>query len=690
MTENRSNSNPLLGDWTAPFALPPFDRIAPEHFLAAFAAALSQHRTEIEAIAAEPALPTFDNTLGAMERSGRPLDRVASVFFNLAGADTNDALQAIEREITPQLARHSDWITMHVALFARIDAVHADRDRATLTAEERRVLELTHRNFLRAGAKLDGTAKAKLATINERLAGLGTQFGQNVLADEKAYALVLDSEEQLAGLPEFVRASLAQTAADRGAPGKHMVSLSRSVIEPFLQFADRRDLRQTAYGAWSARGESGGTSDNAALIAETVRLRAEKAARLGFKTYADWKIDDQMAKTPGAARKLLEDVWPRARARAISECGKLQSLARSLGQNEPIAACDWRYYAEKVRKAEHDVDEAAIKPYFVLDRIIDAAFYVAGRLFGLTFAPVSGLPLYHADVRAYEVRDASGRHVGLFLGDYFARPSKRSGAWMSEYRGQHKLDGDIRPIVVNVMSFAKPAPGEPALLSQDDAHTLFHEFGHALHGLLSDVTYPSIAGTNVARDFVELPSQLFEHWLLRPEVLKRFAIHAGTGEPMSDTLIAKLRAARTFNQGFLTVEFVSSALYDLDVHTAPAATPVDTANAEAATRQRIGAPQEIDLRHRPPHFQHIFAGDGYSAGYYSYLWSEVLDADAFRAFTEAGDVFDPRIGAELKKFIYSAGGSQDPADLYKAFRGRLPEIDGLLEKRGLTGEPATE
>ena len=551
------------------------------------------------------------------------------------------------------------------------------------TPKQLRVLDRHHTNFVRAGAHLDGDDKKRLAAINERLATLGTLFGQNVLADEKAYMLVLDGEADLAGLPESLRAAAAQTAADRGVPGKHGITLSRSSIEPFLQFSARRDLREKAFEAWTRRGENGGATDNRPLMGETVALRAERARLLGYESYADFRLADTMAKTPDAASDLLEGVWAAGRKRAAVEAGDLQALIAEEGGNFALAPSDWRYYAERMRKRRFDFDGGELKPYLQLEKMIEAAFDTASRLFGLSFTELHDVAVYHPDVRAWQVSDSEGKPVGLFLGDYYARPSKRSGAWMSALRDQQRLNGDVKPIVVNVMSFSKPAAGEPALLSFDDARTLFHEFGHALHGLLSDVTYPSIAGTNVARDFVELPSQLFEHWLERPEILRRFALHAKTGEPMPEALLEKVLAARTFNQGFATVEYTSSALVDMALHRAPVSGDVDVVAFERATLDKIGMPEAIVMRHRTPHFQHIFSGEGYAAGYYSYLWSEVLDADAFDAFEETGDVFDPATAKRLREFIYSAGNLRDPAAAYAAFRGRAPDPTALLRKRGL-------
>ena len=675
--------NPLLQSWTAPFEAPPFTDLRPEHYRPAFDAALAEHRGEIDAIAADPAPPSFDNTIAAMERTGQTLRRVSAVFFNLCGTDGNDATEAVEREIAPVLARHRMAILLNEALFRRVDELHRRREALALSSEQRRVLERHHIGFRRAGAALDAASKRRLAEIIERLASLGTAFRQAVLADEKAFMLVLDGEADLAGLPEFLRAAAQQAADERGHPGKHVITLSRSSIEPFLQFSARRDLREKAFKAWIARGENGGASDTTAIIGEMLRLRGERARLLGFPSFAHFRLDDSMAKTPEAASDLLATVWTPARRRALAERDALQALIDAEDGKFALAPWDWRYYAEKLRKARYDLDAAEIKPYLQLDRIVDAAFETARRLFGLTFHPRDDVPLYHPDVRAWEVRDRDGRHTGLFLGDYFARPSKRSGAWMSQFRSQEKLAGDIRPIVVNVMNFAKGPPGEASLLSMDDARTLFHEFGHALHGLLSDVTYPSIAGTKVATDFVELPSQLYEHWFERPEILNRFAVHYRTGEPMPDALMRRVIASRNFNQGFATVEYVASALVDLDMHLLPSADNLDVKGFEQETLAKFGMPAEITMRHRPAHFTHVFSGDGYAAGYYSYLWSEVLDADAFTAFTETGDVFDPDTARRLREFIYSAGYLRDPAEAYVGFRGRLPTTEALLKKRAL-------
>ncbi len=673
------DANPLLKPWTDPFDTPPLDRIEPAHFPPAFDRAMAEQMAEIERVAQSDQPATFENVIAAMERSGRLLRRVSAVFFNLTGAHTNDALQAIERDMAPRLARHRSAILMNARLFDRVKAVYERRDKLGLAPEPMQVLSRYHTMFVRAGAGLDEGAKNRLAAITERLAALGTAFSQNLLADEQAYALVLEDEQDLAGLPDFVREAAARAALERGLQGKHAITLARSSIEPFLQFSERRDLRERAFRAWTARGDTDGATDNKAIIAETVALRAERARLLGFANFAAYKLDDSMAKTPDAAADLLHRVWEPARKRALRERDALQARVSEEGRNFRVAPWDWRHYAEKVRKAEFVLDESAIKPYLQLDKMIEAAFDVARRLFGLDFHERADVPAYHPEVRVWEAT-RSGRHVGVFMGDYFARPSKRSGAWCSGFRGQEKLDGEVRPIVVNVMNFSK---GDPALLSFDDARTLFHEFGHALHALLSDVTYAMIAGTNVARDFVELPSQLYEHWLEQPEVLSRFAVHHKTGEPLPDHLLNRLRAARNFNQGFATVEYVASALVDLDLHALRSADNLDIRAFERAALERIGMPDEIVMRHRTPHFAHVFSGEAYSAGYYSYMWSEVMDADAFRAFEETGDVFDADTAKRLHDFIYSAGYSQDPDEAYRAFRGRMPAVDALLEKRGL-------
>lgn len=679
-------TNPLLQPWTTPFELPPFGAIQAEHFAPAFEEGLAQHNAEIDAIAATTDTPTFANTLDAMALAGKVLSRVSGVFYNLASADTNEALQKIERDFAPRFAAHYSAIYMRPDLFARVSALHAQRGALTLSDEQRRVLERSYMGFVRAGAALNGNDKARMVQIAQRLATLGTQFSQNVLKDESSWEMVLSAGD-LAGLPEPVRAAAAQAGRDRGHDGKFVITLLRSSIEPFLQYAARRDLRENAFKAWTMRGQNGGATDNTAIVKEMLQLRAERAQLLGYKNFAEFKLDDTMAKTPQAVRELLENVWRKGAARADRERADLETFAKAAGDDLKIEPWDWRFYAEKVRQQKHALDEAEIKSFLPLDGMINAAFDTASKLFGLQFRERPDLPAYHPDVRVWEVSDRNGALTGIFYGDYFARPSKRSGAWMSAFRTQEKLAENIRPVIVNVMNFAKAAPGEQALLSYDDARTLFHEFGHGLHGLLSDVMYPSLAGTNVSRDFVELPSQLYEHWFSQEQVLSRFARNKA-GEAMPQALIEKILGARTFNQGFATVEYCASALVDLEFHELENAHNIDPIAFEMDVLNRIGMPQGMVMRHRTPHFTHVFSGDGYSAGYYSYLWSEVLDADAFDAFEETGDIFNAGVADRLKTYIYSAGNRQDAGAAYTAFRGRLPSIEPLLRKRGFSTDAA--
>jgi peptidyl-dipeptidase Dcp len=671
-------ANPFFEIWETPFGVPPFAAIRPEHFRPAYDRAFAEHAREISAIAQNAEAPSFSNTILALEKSGRVLSRIDLVFFNLASSDTNDELQAIERDLAPLHARHWNAIHLNADLFRRIDDVFARRGALNLDAEEIRVLERYHLDFLRAGANLKGADREHYAKIGERLAELGTSFGQNVLADEQEFVLPL-AEDDLEGLPDFARDAAASLAKERKADALYIVTTSRSSAEPFLQFSARRDLREQVLKALETRGNRSNSHDNKNLIAELVKLRADKARLLGYATFADYRLDDTMARTPDNARILLDQVWTAARNRALEERDNLQAAAAEDGGNFKLAAWDWRYYAEKLRKERYDFDEAELIPYLQLDRMIEAAFYTAHRLFGLDFHERKDIPLYHPDVRVWEVKRDS-HHVGLFYGDYFARPSKRGGAWMSSFRDQENFDGRITPIIINTCNFPK---SEPALLSFDDARTLFHEFGHALHGLLSNVRFPRLAGTNVARDFVELPSQIFEHWLEEPAVLGKFAIHVETGKPIPRALVEKLIAARNFNQGFETVQFLGSALLDLDVHALENSGEIDIAAFEKQFMNRIGMPAEIGMRHRPGHFLHIFDGDGYAAGYYSYMWAEVLDADGFRAFKEAGSAFDAATAKRLHDYIYSAGGTRDFGEAYRLFRGRDPEIDALLEGRGL-------
>ncbi|MXP65033.1 M3 family peptidase [Roseomonas sp. M0104] len=639
--------NPLLAPWTTPFGLPPFDAIRPEHFPPAFEQAMRAHLDEIAAIGAHPAAPSFANTI-----------------------------EALDRDWSPRLAQHGMRVALDPAIFARVDALHAQRDALDLAEDQRRLLERTHLGFIRSGAALDAAGKARMAAITERLAVLHTAFGQNVLHDEKAWHLPL-AETELDGLPDFLRAGAAEAAAERGLSG-YAITLSRSLIEPFLTFSARRDLRQAAHAAWVARGTHPGAHDNRPLIPEILALRRERAKLLGYPGFAEFRLADSMAGSVEAAEGLLAEVWEPARRKAAAERDRLLEMARAEGLEGPLQPWDWRYYAEKVRRADYDLDETALKQYLVLENVQQAAFDTASRLFGLSFVPRPDLPAYHPDVRIYEVRDAEG-HVGLFLADPFARPDKRSGAWMSSYRDQEAMDEPVSPIVVNNNNFARSTP---TLLSFDDAETLFHEFGHALHGLLSRVRYPAQSGTSVRRDFVELPSQIYEHWIALPETLRRYARHHETGAPIPERMIERLLAARNFNQGFASVEYTGSALIDMALQRHPAPEGLDIEAFERDFLARTGMPPEVGPRHRPAHFQHLFAGGGYAAGYYSYLWSEVLDADGFEAFEAAGDAFDPAIAARLRQLL-GAGDTRDPMQLYIAFRGRPPSTAALLRNRGL-------
>lgn len=679
-------ANPLLSAWQTPFETPPFDGIVPEHFLPAFDKAFADHSAEIEAIKNDPAEPTFDNTIAALERSGKLLSKVSAVFYDLVGAHSSPELLKIDSEVALRQARHWNPITMDAALFARVAKLRDKAATLNLTPEQARLLERSWTNFHRAGAGLDEAAKKRMAEINEQLAQQSTTFSHHLLADEQDWLMEL-GEDDLAGLPDSFVAAAKAAAEDRGMPGKMVVTLSRSSAEPFLKDSSRRDLREKVFKAFTARGDNGNANDNSATILDVLRLREERAKLLGYPTFAAYRLEDSMAKTPAAVRGLLERVWKPARARAMADRDALQALIAEEGGNFALAAWDWRHYAEKLRQRRANFDDAAIKPYLALDNMIDAAFDVAHRLFGLTFNERKDIPVWHPDVRVWEVKDAKGKHKALFYGDYFARPSKRSGAWMTSLRDQQKLDGEIYPLIINVMNFSKGANGEPALLSPDDARTLFHELGHGLHGMLSNVTYPSLSGTSVFTDFVELPSQLYEHWQERPEVLQKFARHYQTGEPLPDDLLKRFIAARKFNQSFATVEFVSSALVDLEFHSQPAASITDVRAFEKRELDKIGMPAEIAMRHRPQQFGHIFSGDHYASGYYSYMWSEVMDADAFGAFEDAGDIFDPAVAKRLHDDIYSSGGSRDPEEAYIAFRGRKPEPDALLRRRGLLNEP---
>jgi peptidyl-dipeptidase Dcp len=665
--------NPLLGDWVGEFALPPFGAIRDEDFAPAFDAALAEARANVAAIAANLDAPTFANTIEALEMSELALQRVAGVFYNLVGAESNDAREALQSDLAPKLSAFASEVTNNKALFGRVEALWQGREAMGLEAEQARVLELYRRMFVRSGALLEGDEAARLTEVKSRLAVLGTKFSQNLLADERGWSMEL-SKADLEGLPDFVVAS-AKAAGEEKGTGP-VVTLSRSLIVPFLQFSPKRALRERAYEAWVARGANGGETDNRGIATEILKLRDERAKLLGYGSFADYRLEPEMAKTPAAVRGLLERVWEPAKRKALGDAGVLEAMLHADGIQGPLEPWDWRYYSEKRRKAEHDLDETLLKPYLGLEAMLGAMFDCSTRLFGLEFREFEA-DLYHPDCRAWEVT-RNGQHVAVFIGDYFARGSKRSGAWCSDIRAQRKFGGDQAPVVVNVCNFAK---GDPALLSYDDARTLFHEFGHALHQMLSNVTYGFISGTNVALDFVELPSQLYEHWLEVPEVLEKHARHVETGAPMPADMLERLLKAGTYDQGFATVEFVSSALVDLAFH--EGAAPADPMQKQAEVLEGLGMPRAIRMRHATPHFAHVFSGDHYSSGYYSYMWSEVMDADAFAAFEEAGNPFDPEVAARLEKYVLSAGGSEEADVLYMKFRGRMPGVEPLLKGRGL-------
>jgi peptidyl-dipeptidase Dcp len=681
-------ANPLLAPWGGPYGgVPPFDRVKVVELGPALEAAMAQHLAEVERIAEDPAPPTFENTLAALDRAGGTLDRATTVFEVYTSTMADDAVQALERELRPKLAAHGDRIAQNEKLFRRVAAVYEGPEQARLAPEAQRLAWYLHTELVRAGARLDPVAKRRLAELNQRLSVLQTRFAQNVLADETERLLVLDGEADLAGLPEAVRAAAAAAAESRGKKGKWAVTNTRSSVEPFLEYSTRRDLREKVWREFTTRGDHRDAHDNAGTIAEILSLRADRAKLLGYKTHAHWRVEDQMARTPERALALMEAVWPAAVAREREEVRDMQAVAdgeaaAGKGPRLTIEPWDYAHYAEKVRKARYDVDAEAVKGYLQLEKLREGMFYVAERLFGFHFnaVPAGRVPVYHPDVRVFEVTDRGGRHVGLWYFDPYARPGKHSGAWMNAYREQQKLEG-LTTIVSNNANFVRGKPGEPVLVSWDDATTLFHEFGHALHGLSSNVRYRSLSGTNVPRDFVEFPSQLLEHWLATPEVLNRFALHHRTGTPIPAELVRGIQRAKTFNQGFKTVEYLSAALVDMKMHLA-GARPVDARAFEKETLAGLGMPREVVMRHRPPHFLHVFASDGYSAGYYSYLWAETLSSDAYEAFVAAGGPWDDKVAARLRDEVLALGNTRDPAESYRAFRGRDPDVGALMRERG--------
>jgi peptidyl-dipeptidase Dcp len=674
----------LLAPWAGPYGgVPPFDRIQVSDLQPALESGMAQQLAEIDRIANDPAAPTFENTIAAMERTGRTLERVSTVYGIYSSTLNDEAVQAVEREMAPKLAAFSDQITQNPKLFERIAQVYDKRATSGLTPEQQRLAWVYYTNFVRAGARLDDAAKKRMSEINQELAKLFTQFGQNVLKDENDGVIFIDKEADLAGLPQGVRDGMAQGAEGRGQKGNWAIANTRSSVEPFLSYADNRALREQAWRMFVNRGDNGGATDNNATISRILQLRAERAKLLGFPTHAHWRLENTMAKTPERAMELMEAVWTPAVARVHEEVADMQRLADAEKAGIRIEPWDYRYYAEKVRKAKYDLDETEVTPYLQLENLREGMFYMAQELFGFHFKPVAAgqVPVYHPDVRVWEVTDPQGKLVGLWYFDPYARKGKRSGAWMNAYRNQERFDGEVKTIVSNNSNFVKGKPGEPVLISWEDARTLFHEFGHALHGLSSNVNYPSVSGTAVARDYVEFPSQLLEHWLSTPEILNRYALHYQTGKPIPRELVAKIEAADKFNQGFKTVEYLSSALVDMKLHLA-GEQKIDADSFERETLAALGMPAEIVMRHRTPQFNHVFSGDGYSAGYYSYLWSDTLTADAWEAFTEAGGPWDKAVARRLRDNVFSVGNTIDPADGYRQFRGRDPGIAALMRKRG--------
>ncbi|CAM2011118.1 M3 family metallopeptidase [Acanthopleuribacter pedis] len=677
--------NPFFETWDTPFGAPPFAKIHMDHYMPAFERAMKEHKAEIDAITntdADPTFkdPNFENTIAKMELSGEALRSVSRVFFNLASTESNDEMQALQSKISPMLSRHSNDILFNQALFNRIKKVHETRNESGLNAEQIRLAERVYNDYVRAGAALDDAKREELATINERIATLTTTFGQNQLNDTRAWSLVLE-ESDLDGLPQAVRDAAASQAKLRDMPGKYVITLNRSSVEPFLQYSTRRDLRKKAFDGWALRGDNGNEFDNNKVVEEIVQLRVKRAKLLGYKHHSDLVLSNTMAETPEAAMNLLKKVWEPAIKQAAKEKAWLKEQMAKDGIDHELEAHDWRFYAEKVRKEKFELDQGEIAQYFELNNMIEAKFYVAKQLFGLTFEERNDIPVYNEVVRVWEVKDAEGNSVGLFYGDYYARSTKRTGAWMSSFRVQQKLAGNVKPLIINNMNLNKPAEGEPTLMSYSDAVTLFHEFGHALHGLLSDVTYPTLAGTNTPRDWVEFPAQLYEHFITQPQMLKKFALHYKTGEQIPDALIQRIKDASTFNQGFATVEYTASALVDMAYHRMTEVQDIDVRAFEDKILKEYNKPDEIIMRHRSTHFGHIFAG-GYHSAYYAYMWSEILDSDGFDAFLETKDIFDKETADRLYKYIFSRGDSLNYLDAYKSFRGRAPTTDALLRNRG--------
>jgi peptidyl-dipeptidase Dcp len=680
-----ADANPFFQEWTTPFGVPPFEQIKTEHFVPAFRRAIEEQRREIEQIATSTEPATFANTIEAHDATGALLSKVGGVFYNLLSANTTPELQAANREIAPMVTALRDDVNLNPQLWARIQRVWEQRDTLTLKPEQRKLLDDTYKSFVRGGAALGQAQQARLRAINAELSALGVRFSESLLHETNSWKLVIDKAGDLAGLPESVKAAGAEAAQAAGLPGKWVYTLQVPSLTPFLQYASNRDLRRQMFQAYTNRCDRGGEHDTNAVVARTAALRAERAQLLGYKTFAEYVLEQNMAKTADRVYALLEQLWTPARAMALREAAALQEMARKDDPSFVLEPWDWRYYAEKVKKSRYDFDDQALRPYFRLDRVREGAFYVANRLYGITFTERPELPVYHPEVRAFEVKEADGSHLGIFYTDYFPRPGKRVGAWSSRYREQRVVDGTrtVAPITVNVANFSRPAGDTPALLSIDEVETLFHELGHALNSLFALAPYRNLRG---ARDIGELPSQIMENWALEPEVLKVYAKHHQTGEPIPMALVDKLNRSAQFNQGFATVEYLAAAILDMDWHTVTTTEPQDTAVFEATTLGRIRMPREIVVRYRSPYFSHVFGpGGGYAAGYYNYIWSEVLDQDAFAAFKEKG-LFDPATAKSFRENILERTGMEDAATLYQRFRGREPSVEPLLRKRGLKSE----
>ena len=689
------NINPFFQEWNTPYEVPPFLDIKDEHYMPAYEQGMKENLEEIDVIVNNPEAPTFANTIEELERTGKLLSKVGRVFSNLASSNTNPKLQELQRELSPMLSAHYDKISLNEGLFNRVDAIWQNRENLDLTKEQTKLLNDTRKGFVRSGALLSEDQKERISEINSKISGLSTSFGQNLLAETNGFELILEASD-LEGLSDGVIAAAADAASQKMDAAesdeekdkykdKYVFTPHRSSMYPFLTESTRRDLREKLYNSYVMRGDNNNDTDNKEIAAQIAKLRAERAQIMGYKTHAHFILDDNMLKTPEEVYDLLYKLWKPAVKRAKVEVADMQAVADSEGHDFKVAAWDWWHYSEKVRKEKYDLDESAIKPYLSLDNVLQGVFNTTNKLWGLNFTEIFDIDLYHPDARIWEVTDKDGSHLGIFIGDYFTRSNKRGGAWMSSFKGQSNLDGRERPIVVNVCNFPAPVGDDPALLSFDNVVTLFHEFGHAMHGTLTDVKYGSMAGTSGPRDFIELPSQLLEHWASEPQVLKSFATHYETGEPIPDELIEKLLNASKFNQGFINTEYLAASLLDMDWHTISADDELKDANKfESESMKKVGLIGEIAPRYRTTYFAHIFSG-GYSSGYYSYVHAAVLDSDAFEAFKEAGDVFDPDLSSKLRSSIYSMGSTEEAMDLFVEFRGRKPVIEPLLKVRGLDG-----